>query len=1537
MPNENDKKMRIKIVWWVLFVLALTGCVNESDMKLRAEIIIPDDHYLVRADVPIYGDAEGSAFASFKLEYGKGENPSEWCLINESTHPTHFEYDAEILSEESESVLFGNLGTWKTGLTAYQYGTHTQNLSGVYTLRLTVVAYDGRVAISEKRVTVGNVVLNARGGKIESDDGALSLFIQEHALTESARIFAFYKEEVKNIPSGYSLIGSAYTIYPKEETFLKKAQLVWQVPSHLESSRVGIYAFNSKEKRLHYLVSEKRGNQVSAYIDSLPGADISFVMLEKKGEPQAPRNFKIKKLFETQKECIVLGEGDHNSEVELFIDTLSEGRVKVDSEGRFYFSSLFPREKNASMYFQTIDEYGTRSVLSPALPFESEGEAARLGHLYFMKDWHTKRTDLFCRLDEEILIEGFGTSPNPELIDSVIVSVKSESDPRGIMLELIETGVHSGLYRGAFRVSQKSDQAARFIHAKKHNEKIMIAPIEQSCEGLTLLFEDRLAPLAPRIEIQERVHALYEDFERGFGGVARDGALHAIKTERVKTDNGYALKLTNQEHFGSLAVTLNSESVDVTRFPFLSFAYRMPQSVRLSLFLKNKDGWFECVVNKDHALYARVGITPLYVETGFTTDDLWHTYRLNLLEALRSVTKDFTIERIVLADWDSVGYGRLKSGTHKIGDSFWLDDVALYRALSRDLLSVDIRSDDDALRSRYELVNAHNKIIEANDFFKKQNTFGVNALKDGEYRVSAQSIDYAGNVSTRASSSFVIDTSGPRVGDIVAKDGKLMIRMEPDKSGIDPYSFQLQIAEHRFDIYSRDLEYQKKENAFYVNLNLLSEIETENGILCVKVLECADYARNALAMEYEVVLNMDEIMDEIVLEVPHIFKSHYTLHNEEFSTFFWNSDEGRLDAFNYQIDEVPDTTLRFDARYFGNSITVKREDGEHYLHLRLKDANGKWSAMLHEKLEKSQGSIYQYKEWFRDWTSEEIRKKVISQSENCAVKSANDQNALALQCSLKAHTHARLELLEDAYFDKRGAYLTVQFRSDSATYDLRVALLTVNGETNFVSLWDYVETEKSDEWMSASIPINAFSADHNSEFVDGCVFLIANRSEEEMTASFLIHEISFQDGARALLIDSFNRAEWIESKNAKIWINALGEKLYRFSDGFAEITTQHTNEKENGVYEISYKGVTPFGAEGATYCGWQSLLPSCDVSRFNALSMRIKGACGGERPNLYLSDGTREAYIDLEEYVAISKEWQTVFVPLIVFKEKGIDLTSVKELRLVFEWERMASTIAIDDIYFEVRHFPSIPRVEAIRLKDAGIEIKGSAQNCEHVIARFQVPGFKEWLETSETLDKDGSFSIALPGSALNQKIFTLQTVDKDGARSIPYVVRNPLWSEGEYGTTIEDFDSFARRKTWWDIDGTAIYNRMISRDSEHGLFAQIEVKKRRDKAWSFTALSIAQDGVASDMSAGQGLTLKIKDMRPRDLLLKLQDARGNEVTLLPLVSSNDMCESWTSLFYPFPKTSQCDTTFIKNILLFAYPGKSTAEGIFLIDDIRLY
>lgn len=148
--------------------------------------------------------------------------------------------------------------------------------------------------------------------------------------------------------------------------------------------------------------------------------------------------------------------------------------------------------------------------------------------------------------------------------------------------------------------------------------------------------------------------------------------------------------------------------------------------------------------------------------------------------------------------------------------------------------------------------------------------------------------------------------------------------------------------------------------------------------------------------------------------------------------------------------------------------------------------------------------------------------------------------------------------------------------------------------------------------------------------------------------------------------------------------NLWGGATYCESNNGATLTCRRA---EAGHLLLSVAGVG-----GNAYAVWRTDLPAAaaDVGDFQALGLRVRGL-QGLIPRLYLidRDGVR-AYVSVFDYLvrpltAETDDWLDVVVPLTAFADdqgRHPNLTRLAEFQIVFEWQEMAGTLAVDDVRF---------------------------------------------------------------------------------------------------------------------------------------------------------------------------------------------------------------------------------------------------------------
>jgi membrane peptidoglycan carboxypeptidase len=101
---------------------------DSGDEQVR--ITSPQDFAFLRGEVRVRGWADPDELRSYRLQYGRGLNPTQWVQIG---------------SDETRPVRGGTLGTWDT-----------DSLNGLFTLQLIVVESSGRLRTTSVPVTIDN-------------------------------------------------------------------------------------------------------------------------------------------------------------------------------------------------------------------------------------------------------------------------------------------------------------------------------------------------------------------------------------------------------------------------------------------------------------------------------------------------------------------------------------------------------------------------------------------------------------------------------------------------------------------------------------------------------------------------------------------------------------------------------------------------------------------------------------------------------------------------------------------------------------------------------------------------------------------------------------------------------------------------------------------------------------------------------------------------------------------------------------------------------------------------------------------------------------------------------------------------------------------------------------------------------------------------------------------------------------------------------------------------------------------------------------
>ncbi|MFH1777293.1 MAG: RHS repeat-associated core domain-containing protein [Candidatus Omnitrophota bacterium] len=234
---------------------------------------------------------------------------------------------------------------------------------------------------------------------------------------------------------------------------------------------------------------------------------------------------------------------------------------------------------------------------------------------------------------------------------------------------------------------------------------------------------------------------------------------------------------------------------------------------------------------------------------------------------------------------------------------------------------------------------------------------------------------------------------------------------------------------------------------------------------------------------------------------------------------------------------------------------------------------------------------------------------------------------------------------------------------------VQVGLMDKHGHEDKILVGSYLTMGITNEWQKVSIPLAGFSTIEDFSSLENINFTLENRFKNS-TGVIFIDDITFEMDVVPLIAancsDGAGRNVWgrdcktFKTNNARInaFYDQLGSLLH-----YADIFSSRDKE---------------------SWAGWIVDLNNIDVCEYPVLSFKFKRVHGSETPNVYLDDGTTRKYINLEQYLKSSTQWEKVRIPLRDFAVQGVDLRCLKNISFVFEWSPMsAGAVYVDKIMFE--------------------------------------------------------------------------------------------------------------------------------------------------------------------------------------------------------------------------------------------------------------
>lgn len=225
-----------------------------------------------------------------------------------------------------------------------------------------------------------------------------------------------------------------------------------------------------------------------------------------------------------------------------------------------------------------------------------------------------------------------------------------------------------------------------------------------------------------------------------------------------------------------------------------------------------------------------------------------------------------------------------------------------------------------------------------------------------------------------------------------------------------------------------------------------------------------------------------------------------------------------------------------------------------------------------------------------------------------------------------------------------------------------------------INIPEYLPQGVTNVWQRVRIPLCSFGSNLNISSLANISFTFEDSIDSENENIYIddiIFGIENPDELPPLVVSGFNSVSRHEQ-------NSLGFVPQRVVDGNSQIDYRYDESdiEDNGACLYVFYTVRA-GRAARIILG----LNRIDASPFEYLSLWIKGAEGGESFNVYLADEwNSRGYVEINN---VSAEWQRRDVPLYNFVLQGVDITSLANLEIVFEWGGDRSgEIYLDNIQF---------------------------------------------------------------------------------------------------------------------------------------------------------------------------------------------------------------------------------------------------------------
>jgi flagellar hook assembly protein FlgD len=812
----------------ILKLAAGRGVIDISN--ITAEIRVPYEDCLVYAYIPIIGTASARNFQKYTVDYGYGENPTEWTTIITSYTETFDDYQPL----PDVRTLYGNLATWHVTDDAYQLSGGLP--MGTYTIRLRVYDQDNNYEEDMVRTEVARLVRSYVNNRINSNDGLASFYLPLKAIADNSELFTIKEVDNSIAPSvddpELILVGNIYEIRPAGYEFTKNCTLQMYYTDvqlgGIEENSLKIYRWNPISQRWVFVPAELdiENNVLTTILTEFNEFEVYYAVMS--SLPHTPVLYQPVSPT-ILKNITVSGISRSGLRVEIFVDGVSQGTTQADENtGNFLKTGVQLNLGDNYLTAQAFDPVGNASPLSDSVLVQvALAQPTAVTSLAFKtSDFLTDFTDDVA-IGDSLYIELVGTDADSASVDSATVTLTSSvTDPTGISLQLLETAVDSGIYRGTAMLSDASDATIGAIDVSQSSvETITVSADVDPSKQDTLNTVDTIPPPAPNISSSTHPSLCQDTFEVDLDEWSNmSGSYGATVTRSTDAafSGSYAAKMVNMEAGGDFANYIRSSGFDARQYSVVSFDYKISQGIKVNLVAFVNGMWKEIVFTDDpktvetfdEDIYRTIGSIKNVV-----ADNTWHHAEFNLYNMLKNDDPDqaeYIVEELFFADYNLPSWMELIMGDENPqGATYYIDNLIITEGGKSNNDPIFTWNPNDLGVVAYSYVLDQNPETVPDETSEGvANSVSYNDVADGTWYFHVRSLDGGGNWGPANHYQIMIDANGPTADspDPVygSSSGSLEVKLhitDGTGSGVDPDTIQLKLNDITYDMSSGGLKY----------------------------------------------------------------------------------------------------------------------------------------------------------------------------------------------------------------------------------------------------------------------------------------------------------------------------------------------------------------------------------------------------------------------------------------------------------------------------------------------------------------------------------------------------------------------------------------------------------------------------------------------------------------------------------------------------------------------------------------------------------